>query len=283
MKFDRPRFSFHGHFETIRPKSRPDFPQNLWSEQIIQPENEIKIRFTALSSNVLIILHGLGGDWDSSENIWSAYAALEMGWSVVQVQWARRPPTHAGQKEHLEKVLSYLETKSDFKKIFVLGFSIGACIMLNWARKQSLKRVDKLISVGSPLDLEITAQKLSSGFSRIYDWRLNKILRNWYPQSMVNSFMSIYEIDEFFTSRHHGFKNREDYYKNCSPLYFLNEIQIPVSLLVAENDPIVDVANYKNLNPSPIRQVMFTEGGGHVGYGSWIAKFIKKQLQPTTL
>ena len=281
MKFDRPIFSFGGHRETIWPKNQPVFPAEKWNEKtiILDSENEIKIRFTALRTKVLVILHGLGSDWNTSESMWSAHSAVEAGWSVVQVRWARTPPTHAGQKEHLEKVLQFIESQSKFQKIYILGFSMGASIMLNWARSQSLKRVQKLISVCAPLDLDVTSRRLKSGFSRLYDFRFNKILRTWYPKANVKPLMTIFEVDEYFTSKTHGFKDRNDYYTSCSPINFLDEIQIPQHYIASENDPLIDVNLYKKLKPSPLRHVLITEGGGHVGYGEWMAKLIASILK----
>ncbi len=282
MKFNKPRFSFGGHFETIWPKSYPQLTaEQQWTEKVIplEADNEIKIKMTPLRTKVLIILHGLGGDWDTSENLWSARAAIDSGWCVAQVQWPRNPPSHAGQKEHLEAVLSYVENLGKFQKIYLLGFSMGASIMLNWARGQTLKRVQKLISVSAPLDLDRTSRKLKSGMCRIYDLRFNKILRSWYPKARIKAHMSIFEVDEFFTARTHGFKDREDYYRSCSALYFLDEIQIPQHYVVAANDPLIDIKDYRDLKPSLLRHVTITDGGGHVGYGPWMEKFILNQLK----
>jgi predicted alpha/beta-fold hydrolase len=211
--------------------------------------------------------------------MWSAEAAHEAGWSVAQVRWARNPPTHAGQKEHLETVLQFLESQAKFQKIYIMGFSMRASIMLNWARKQNLKRVQKLIAVCAPLDLHSASKRLTSGFSRFYDFRFTQILRSWYPQSKVHALMTIYEVDEFFTAKTHGFKDRADYYTSCSPINFLDEIQIPQHFVVAENDPLIDVNIYKKLQPSPLRHVLITEGGGHGGYGRWMKDLITTFLK----
>jgi uncharacterized protein len=281
MKFDRPFFSFGGHLETLWPKDQPHFQATLWTEKTlsVDSENEIKIRFTSFKTKILVILHGLGSDWGTSESMWSAQGAYEAGWSVVQVRWARNPPSHAGQKEHLETVLQFLETQRKFQRIYILGFSMGASIMLNWARKQNLKRVQKLIAVCGPLDLDSASRRLKTGFSRLYDFRFNRILRGWYPRAKLKPFMTIYDVDEFFTSKAHGFKDRNDYYTSCSPLYFLDEIQIPQHYIVAENDPLIDVKEYKKLKPSPLRLITITEGGGHVGYGNWMKSLITNILK----
>ena len=151
--------------------------------------------------------------------------------------------------------------------------------MLNWARKQNLKRVQKLIAVCAPLDLETASLRLKSGFSRIYDFRFNQILRTWYPSAKVKPLMTIYEVDEYFTSKKHGFKDRKDYYTSCSPIHFLDEIQIPQHYIAAENDPLIDVSQFKKLAPSPLRHVLITEGGGHVGYGEWMSKLVTSILK----
>ena len=151
--------------------------------------------------------------------------------------------------------------------------------MLNWARNQNLKRVQKLIAVGGPLDLESASIRLKSGISRLYDLRINKILRSWYPQANVKPLMTVYEIDKHFTAQKHGFKDREHYYSACSPINFLDEIQIPQHFVIAENDPLIDIDHYRKLKSSPLRHLIITEGGGHIGYGDWMAKLITSILK----
>jgi uncharacterized protein len=265
FEFKKPFYSFGGHGETILSKSQPALSLKTWTlfNINVAKQNTVSVRHSPLKENILFILHGLGSDWSSSENMWSASAAIELGWCVAQIQWARRPPTHAGQIDHLEKAIQKL------------GFSMGASVMLNWARKQSLARAQKLIGVSPLLDLESTSTCLTRGFSRLYDYRFNKILRSWYPESNIKSEMTIREVDEVFTSRFHGFKNRNDYYQSCSALNFIDEIQIPQIFLSAQNDTLVTADTFEKIKPSPLRKIILTEGGGHVGYGHRMADFIK--------
>jgi predicted alpha/beta-fold hydrolase len=276
MQFRRPLLSLNGHRETLFPKKKPTFQANLLTAARLplSETNELWVRHTPLKPKLLVVLHGLGGDWDSAENLWALDGAQRAGWSCAQVRWARTPPTHAGQKEHLEAVLSFLEKQYKFEKVYVLGFSLGASVMLNWARGKGCERVQKLIAVSAPLDLESASKRLRRGFSKLYDFRFNRILHKWHPEARVTPLMSIFEIDEHFTAPTHGFRDRDDYYKSCSALNFLDEIQIPQVYVVAKNDPLIDIEFYYGLEKSPTRHLVITEGGGHAGYGHWMSDLV---------
>jgi len=269
-----------GHLQTIWPQSLPKSSYFQWREfplPLIEG-NELRYRVTGSSDKCLIIMHGLGGDWGGSEALWSAVAALETGFTVVEVRWARKPPTHAGQYQHLQQVLEDLKSRFRFNHIEMMGFSLGGSVMLNWGYKSSDPLVKKLIAVCTPLNLESTALNLLTGFNRVYDKRFNKIFRKWNPEKGIPPKASVYEIDELFTAKIHGFKNRDEYYHTSSAQNFLDSISIPQVYLVSENDPLVNVQDFQKLESHQKRVVKITKFGGHVGYGPYMKKFVEETI-----
>lgn len=89
------------------------------------------------------------------------------------------------------------------------------------------------------------------------------------PDKVLTS-TSMLEIDEFYTRRRFGFQNLEDYYSWCSCSAVISNIEIPLFILNAEDDPIVpmplvDVAKrYAMKHDKSLLAV--TKHGGHLGY-----------------
>lgn len=270
---------FHGHLQTIWPQALPKSTHFQWREFLLPlPEgNELRYRVTGGSGDKCwVLLHGLGGDWGGPEALWSAVAALQSGYAAVEVRWARKPPTHAGQYQHMEQVVQRLKSQHSFRHIELMGFSLGGSVMLNWGYRSPDPVVKRLIAVCTPLNLESTAKNLLTGFNRIYDKRFNKIFRKWIPEKGIPPRASVYEIDELFTAKIHGFKNRDDYYQTCSAENFLDQISIPQIYLASENDPLVNVQDYQRLSENSQRKIHITKFGGHVGYGPSMKKFVEE-------
>jgi predicted alpha/beta-fold hydrolase len=90
--------------------------------------------------------------------------------------------------------------------------------------------------------------------------------------SAVERVNSIYSFDQELVIDRLGFATVEDYYTASSPLPFLPELDVPVLMLYAADDPlfdptiIPDLTAAKRANPS--LDLVLTEYGGHVGYYS---------------
>ncbi|XP_021377842.1 monoacylglycerol lipase ABHD2-like [Mizuhopecten yessoensis] len=86
----------------------------------------------------------------------------------------------------------------------------------------------------------------------------------------IYSSTSLIEIDELYTRRRLGFESLQEYYSWCSCQPFMHDIEIPLFLLNAEDDPIipmplVDVAkDYAIKHDKSLLAV--TKHGGHLGY-----------------
>lgn len=83
---------------------------------------------------------------------------------------------------------------------------------------------------------------------------------------------SIWTFDQELVIPHLGFSSVEDYYAHSSPLTFMADLNLPVLILYAADDPLFDPALIPELqgicHTNPNLELMLTNQGGHVGYYS---------------
>jgi hypothetical protein len=90
--------------------------------------------------------------------------------------------------------------------------------------------------------------------------------------SAVERVNSIYSFDQELVIDRLGFATVEAYYTASSPLSFLPELDVPVLMLYAADDPLFDPSLISDLTAArranPSFNLVLTQSGGHVGYYS---------------
>jgi predicted alpha/beta-fold hydrolase len=86
---------------------------------------------------------------------------------------------------------------------------------------------------------------------------------------------SIYSFDQELVIGPLGFATVEDYYRASSPLPFLPQLEVPVLMIYAADDPLFDptiLADLRGIDrANPHFHLTVTDHGGHVGYYSGAA------------
>jgi predicted alpha/beta-fold hydrolase len=229
---------------------------------------------------VLSVYHGLAGDHRSDYMQRAARTAFDLGWSVVLVDHRgaglavgrAKLPYHSGRGDDVSEILQHLKTEfPEFTQV-ANGYSMSGSILLNLltGRKGSCQP-DYAIVVNAPIDLEQASLGLAKGLSRVYDVRFYQKLRrelkkNHHFKIPLNGYT--YNVDDLFTSVKSGFKNKEDYYDQCSTYKYIESVQTPTFILTAQDDPFVLFERYQNLNWPSCVHVTYSKYGGHMGYYS---------------
>ncbi|MFZ3230424.1 MAG: thioesterase [Pseudobdellovibrio sp.] len=229
------------------------------------------------SKFTLSVYHGLGGNADSDYMRRSANLGLQLGWNVVLVnhrlasnEVKASKSYHSGRGEDAEAVLDWCKEKFIDSKQVAIGFSMSGSILLNLLARRSGKRSpDYAIVVNAPLKLESASKLLTKNFSKIYDIRfylmLKKIVQS--QDSIKLPFIgSTMDIDDIYTSLKNGFKDRHDYYHQCSSWAYLNQINTPLFVLSSEDDPFVDIETYRTAHWPNQAHITISKFGGHMGY-----------------
>ncbi len=241
------------------------------------------------TNKIIILLHGLEGDAQRPYMTGTAKFFNKNKVDAVCVNFRGCSGTdnlkyksyHSGATDDLEAVINHLLDKNGYNEIFINGFSLGGNMVLKYLgeRNDVPKQVKAVIAVSVPCSLEGSAKMLHTFQNRLYHNRFKKHLvdrlklkqkrfSNILSLNELNSIKTLYDFDNVYTAKAHGFKNGVDYYKQCSCLQFLHNIKIPTLIINALNDSFLSPECY------PVKEAkqnfnLFLEmpkHGGHVGF-----------------
>lgn len=238
---------------------------------------------------LVIFLHGLGGNIQSSYVGGQLRAYNERGWRAVFLHFrgASTEPNrlpriyHSGDTQDLNYFIQILHQREPKTPKAVVGFSLGGNVLLKWLGEQENQPyIQAGVAVSVPFDLYQVVHRLSQGFSSIYQkYLLRKLYRSLhaklehYPVHMPDYVCQLDFYRDFLTFDHeitaplHGFNSGNDYYQRSSSRQFLSKINTPTLIIHAKDDPFMTTAvipNDSELSASVTLEL--SEAGGHVGF-----------------
>lgn len=235
----------------------------------------------------VVMLHGLCGSHKSPYLVRMTKKLSKKGIRCVRVNMRgcgsgkgyAKNIYHSGRSGDIHQVVKYLKQNYPKSPMVLIGFSLGANIVLKLAGELGpLARVvlKKVIAIAPPTDLYNSVQMLHDPKNQIYEKYFLKLLKNEvrererkFPDIPKTSFpreMSLYDFDRIYTAPSCGFKNALDYYEKCSSKWVIKEIDIPCKILFAEDDPIIDHRTLDHFHLPKHVQIFKTKHGGHLGF-----------------
>lgn len=248
------------------------------------------------SQSLVLMLHGLAGNSHSGYILGLQSHLNQQGWASVVLNYrgcsgevnrlARA--YHAGDSDDLQHVFSYLRTQYPHRNIAVVGFSLGGNILLKWLGEgRDIEGLSAAVAVSVPLQLDVCATRLDTGFSKLYrEYLLGELKRfmEYKHSGLVKmglrleaekirdlgdlrSIHSFWEYDDKVVAKLHGFANVDAYYQHASSRQYLHAIQHPCLILQAADDPFMTASVIPNADElSPSIEFELSERGGHVGF-----------------
>ena len=241
------------------------------------------------SKSVIILFHGLEGHGQRPYITGAALHFNEHNIDAICVNFRccsgelnkYYTSYHSGKTDDIEDIIKHVISLDKYDSIFLKGISLGGNILLKYLGDGSLVplQVKAAMAVSVPCDLSGSAKALHAPKNLPYQinfkWALIKRLKlkqKKFPEAItkakIRSIKTLYDFDEVYTSRAHGFKNAQDYYAKCSSLQFLTTIKTPVLILNALNDSFLSEACYP-FKEAEMNTNVFLETpnrGGHVGF-----------------
>lgn len=223
------------------------------------------------------MIHGLGGNHNSSYMIRMARKFYQKGYKVVRInlrgcgssEGLSKLPCGAGNSKDVLKVLQTLKENTPRSDIFLIGFSLGGNTTLKLAGElgeEAKKLVKTFIAVCPPLDLEETARLIQQpGYGLYHRYYLSRVLKQVKPW-IKEPIHSIQEYDDKISGPMWGFKDAKEYYYKCSCIRFLNQIRTECHILLAEDDPFVSLDILKNVELPECVHVWTSAYGSHLGF-----------------
>ena len=237
---------------------------------------------------IALLVHGLGGSHESNYMVRIAAKLNTCGVRTFRKDLrgygaglsVARGHSHAGKSEDLASVLDYIIDRFPQSPISLVGFSMGANILLKFLGEMGELMPSAVVSamaVAPPVDLSFCAMNLRKSVNRFYDWSFMRTLHRLIQQRRraVSDMIDIplrplpprlREFDNQFVAPLNGFSGAKEYYQRCSSAQFLTDISIPTLIISAADDPIIPSRIFQNLPLSPAIELHITAHGGHLGF-----------------
>ena len=203
----------------------------------------------------IILHHGLCGDAASEHIVFMASKFLsckQQKFRVVVVvmrgcgglDLMTSQAMHGARTEDIRTAIEHIREKLPRSRLFGIGFSLGAGIMLKYLGEEGAKSpLTAAYCISPPWD----GKKQSLYFPlwslflaipvKIYALRHRQCLKNSIHLLYVLLAPNLGCVDELLVENH-GFRTLGEYYSACSPLGLAHNIQVPTLSLSARDDPV---------------------------------------------
>ncbi len=288
------RWLGNAHLQTIFPSLPwPIGPKpRLEREFLNLPDGDVTVvdRLTVSEdpeAPLLVLLHGLESSSESSYARHLLQAAADSGWnsSVLHFRdcgdYRNRLPRryHAGETNDLRFYLSKLRTDGFAGPLVTVGYSLGGNVLLKYLGEDGPSApIEAAAAICVPLKLQMCADALTSGFSKVYQRHLLKRMKeavqrkfdrhtaafDWDRAMNATNFS---DFDDAVTAPLHGFAGKDEYYSQCSSIGYLRSIDRPTLIINAKDDPFMQpemLPDAESLAPAVTLEI--SEHGGHVGF-----------------
>jgi predicted alpha/beta-fold hydrolase len=240
---------------------------------------------------IVVLFHGLAGSYKSPYIQGIMIKLAEAGFNSVVMHFRSCSGVmnnlarsyHSGETEDAKEFIKSLKQRFPHAKIFGVGYSLGGNMLLKLLGEMGEDSLlQAAVSVSAPLKLDICADVINRGFSKIYQAHLIKDLNYALEQKYskydmkkligldkqdIKNIKTFWEFDEIYTAPIHGFKSAQDYYDRCSSRQFLKFIRKETLIIHSEDDPFMDKSIIPNQDElSDYITMDITKNGGHVGF-----------------
>ncbi|UCS92603.1 alpha/beta fold hydrolase [Echinicola marina] len=298
-----PVLYLNGHFETILPSVFRNIDGVVYyRERIDTPDGDfLDLDWSRKGSRqLLIISHGLEGN--SSRHYVQALVKLFNQKGLDVLAWNNRSCSgemnlqpilyHHGSTYDLKSVVDHVIKKYDYIEIYLTGISMGGAQTLKYLGEEATSlpvQIKKAAVYSTPCNLSDSAATLHFPSNFFYKEKFLSKLKvkmaekaKQFPGlidlELLEKVKEFKAFDDYFTARMHGFKDGKDFYESVSPDNCLHRIEIPILIVNALNDPLLQKRCYPvNLaQQKPNLYLEMPKRGGHTGFAlknqefSWV-------------
>ncbi len=291
----KPSFMYKsGHINTIIPTIfRKVDGVNYKRERIDTPDNDFLDLDWSLIDNpkgLVIISHGLEGNSERAYVKGMVKILNQTGLDCLA--WNFRTcggetnnllrMYHNGVTDDLETVINYAIKNKGYKKIVLVGFSMGGNLSLMYLGEKGKNvpsEIKGAVVFSVPCDLKDSSKELAKLSCKLYMKRFLlklhkkiKVKMEKFPGQIddkdYNKIKSFKDFDDKYTAPLHGFKSAEDYWEKCSSYKLLKNIAVKTFIINAKDDPFLGgkCYPYDEVRKNPNIHLQVPKYGGHVGF-----------------
>lgn len=237
-------------------------------------------------SPLVVLIHGLTGCEDSDYVRASARFHLARGRSVLRLNLRGAGPGrtlaknyyHAGCAPDVQSVLVGLGASHTANGVFLIGYSLGGNVLLNWLGREGAPRfVTGAATVSAPIEPAQACERILQSRNALYHHFLIQRMKrdvlascalSSQERRRVTDARTIFEFDDQWVAPRNGYDGAMDYYKRTAGAQFLGDIAIPTLMLHAENDPWIPPGPYflAKKGGYPHVDIRIARSGGHLGF-----------------
>jgi predicted alpha/beta-fold hydrolase len=245
-----------------------------------------------VARRVAILLHGWEGSAEASYVLSLGSLLLTQGFDVVRLNLRDHGATHHLNREifhscRLPEVVGAvraLALRFADSRLYLAGFSLGGNFMLRVAADaRAPASIAGAVAVSPVLDPEATLRALERGpaiyrrsFLRRWSRSLRRKQRAWPGVHDFNAMLRLRQLRAMtagLVARCTDFPSLAAYLEGYAVTGDrLATLRVPVSLLLAEDDPIVPAADLTRLADSSHLTVARTRYGGHCGFAVGVTR-----------
>jgi predicted alpha/beta-fold hydrolase len=237
------------------------------------------------SKNLVVLIHGLGGDALSPYVQEAANAAVRGGCSALCLSMRGADGSgedifHGGLTEDIRAALAS-PVLARYQRVQLLGFSVGGHLALKAALDNVDPRLTAVAAICSPLDLDratiafdhpaayLYRRYIFAAMNRVYD---RAAARRTFltPARIVRKASHCRERDALTVVPRFGFRSPQDYYSRESVAGRIHRLAHPALLVAARYDPIIPAHTLRSSisNASRALSVHWVDDAGHVGFST---------------
>lgn len=291
--YQPPLYLRNGHWATIVPSMFRQVRGITYERERIRTTDDDFLDLDWVRGDhdrVIVVSHGLEGSSDRHYVLGIASYFSSRGYDVLawncrscSGEINRKPRFyHHGDIEDIALVIGHAQKKYSYRKIVLVGFSLGGSMTLNYLGLRGADIAETVVAAVAfsvPCDLASSARELSQPHNWFYLRRFLKKLRKkleakalLFPHEIslagFEEITSFREFDARYTAPLHGFDSAEHFYQMASASRHLHAVQIPTLIVNALNDPFLPECCYP-YDITRRHHKVFLETprfGGHVGF-----------------
>lgn len=260
-----PAFLFNGRLQTIAPFFWVKQNKSLYQTEKLELADGDFLELDWIRGGherLMVITHGLEGNSRSHYVQQMAQHFSARGWDIMAIharscgREINRLPVlyHGGSTSDIDAAVK--KYAGNYKSLVLVGFSLGANMLLNFAaRHRPPANLQAIATFSVPCDLQRSEQQIDRWFNRVFAQKFlhkmkNKVrkLENHYPGSfnitVLDDVKSLETFNAHFTSPYSGFKSPDEFYAAGSCLESIKNLRIHTLIVNAKNDPFLSDTSY---------------------------------------
>lgn len=232
-----------------------------------------------------LLIHGLAGTARSPYMVRVAQKLVARGVRAVRMNMrgagagfgSARRFYHSGRSDDLRAAAAWLAERAPGSPLGLVGFSLGANLVLKLAAEAAddpVPGLDCVVAANPPIDLDACCRHIL----RVYDRTFLRLLRGEVDRLHaafpdldrvdLSAATCLQDFDDHYTAPRNGFSDAADYYARSSAGPLIERIRAPGLVIHAADDPLIPPTPFQSVRFPPHLALEMIPQGGHLGFVS---------------